>query len=438
MAEMEFLFHDERLNRRAQLCFSKLAESPAESFPQVFSRSDQLQGFYRFINNDRVDIKSLIDSVTNQSRLNMTGSLEAIAIHDTTHVNPSGKNIEVFEKGGGFFAHLSLLVNSANLKQIYGAGGLHIWARPKHKKVGAKSERDCWFDQVDVVENEFPEVSLLHVMDREGDMCALWSEMIDKKYRFVIRAKFNRHAKTDTGDASRVFDEIYKVKPVAHREVTLSKRLGSEMPQSKKAHPPRAKRKVSLRIAAKTIEVHKTDRHGHTTPETVKLNVVRVFENSQKPDAIEWILMTSEPIADVKQILRVVDIYKARWIIEEFFKALKTGCSLEERLLADAESWYRLTTFLLPLAANIMNLRLNKEATDERIVLNEIHWNILRASAKSLNRNLENFSDALHEIARLGGHIAGNDRPPGWITLLRGYKKLIEMEFGWRLAQGKM
>ena len=37
--------------------------------------------------------------------------------------------------------------------------------------------------------------------------------------------------------------------------------------------------------------------------------------------------MTTEPIDTVEQVLRIVDWYRARWVIEEFFKALKTGCA---------------------------------------------------------------------------------------------------------------
>ncbi len=71
-------------------------------------------------------------------------------------------------------------------------------------------------------------------------------------------------------------------------------------------------------------------------------------------------------------------------------------------------------------------------------MLNEVQWTILRTSAKQLNKKIIIYRDALYEIARLGGHIAGSNRPPGWITLLRGYKKLQEMEYGWRHARGEM
>jgi IS4 transposase len=44
-------------------------------------------------------------------------------------------------------------------------------------------------------------------------------------------------------------------------------------------------------------------------------------------------LYTSEPIDTAEQLLTIVDQYRSRWVIEEFFKALKTGCAFEKRQL---------------------------------------------------------------------------------------------------------
>jgi IS4 transposase len=39
--------------------------------------------------------------------------------------------------------------------------------------------------------------------------------------------------------------------------------------------------------------------------------------------------MTTEAVETAEQVAAVVDAYRARWLIEEFFKALKTGCGFE-------------------------------------------------------------------------------------------------------------
>jgi hypothetical protein len=61
-----------------------------------------------------------------------------------------------------------------------------------------------------------------------------------------------------------------------------------------------------------------------------------VHEIDTPPGAepVAWVFITTEPLATVEQIRAVLEIYRTRWLIEEFFKALKTGCSLENRLAA--------------------------------------------------------------------------------------------------------
>jgi Transposase DDE domain len=51
----------------------------------------------------------------------------------------------------------------------------------------------------------------------------------------------------------------------------------------------------------------------------------------QGDEPIAWYLVTNEPIATLEQVAAVVDAYRARWVVEEFFKALKTGCQIEKR-----------------------------------------------------------------------------------------------------------
>ena len=52
--------------------------------------------------------------------------------------------------------------------------------------------------------------------------------------------------------------------------------------------------------------------------ETVSLNIVEVTEveppEGQEP--VHWRLLTTEPIDTAANICRVVDIYRARWLIE--------------------------------------------------------------------------------------------------------------------------
>jgi hypothetical protein len=35
-------------------------------------------------------------------------------------------------------------------------------------------------------------------------------------------------------------------------------------------------------------------------------------------EPVRWLLMTNEPIDSVEDVMRVVDLYRTRWLIEEY------------------------------------------------------------------------------------------------------------------------
>jgi hypothetical protein len=68
------------------------------------------------------------------------------------------------------------------------------------------------------------------------------------------------------------------------------------------------------------------------------LHVVEVREVDPPKNAppIVWRLVTTEPVTTEKQVASIVDAYRQRWLIEEFFKALKTGCRYQQLQLESA------------------------------------------------------------------------------------------------------
>lgn len=57
---------------------------------------------------------------------------------------------------------------------------------------------------------------------------------------------------------------------------------------------------------------------------------VREIDPPQGEQPVLWRLVTTEPIDTIEQIAAVIDSYRCRWIIDDFFKALKTGCRYQE------------------------------------------------------------------------------------------------------------
>jgi hypothetical protein len=171
---------------------------------------------------------------------------------------------------------------------------------------------------------------------------------------------------------------------------------------------------------------------------------VRVWEldppaNVQEP--LEWILLTNVPVQTIEDACERLDWYACRWIIEEYHKAMKTGCNIEEMQFTRQERLQPAIALVSVLATSLLSLRdaSRRPDTGQRparewipavyvIVLSD--W---RFQAPRRDLTVHEFYYAL---ARLGGHQnRRHDHPPGWLVLWRGWTQLHAMVEG-ALATG--
>ena len=444
--QIQFFTQDARLDERAEYCLQKLNEHPDRSFPQIFSKSADLEGFYRLLNNPRVSYLELIASIVSQT-LDTLPDQETLFIHDTTTIepNPKSKTVSGFGKlqgrgdgQKGFFAHISLAVGLDGQPVIQGLAGAFFWTRKRKRSEGWEGKR--WWAQILAVENQRSRPNKnIHVMDSEADVYPLFYRLQEIQTRFVIRLHHNRCLK---GDHDKLFTEFQDAPILGERAVFLSRRTKLSFFKQSKIYPSREARKTRLCVTAKKVVLDSSKRKNKGELEkeglssTLETHVVRVFEKNapkgQKP--VEWYLITSEPIETVEQVWRVVDLYRRRWVIEEFFKALKTGCALESRLLSTLESWEKLVSLYLPIAGNLFNLKNLNVPLSEFFTSSQVK--ILNLLAQQELLPLHSIQDAQLLVARLGGHIKYTG-PPGWLVLARGYHELLSMEAGWKLRRNK-
>ena len=97
----------------------------------------------------------------------------------------------------------------------------------------------------------------------------------------------------------------------------------------------RAARQAYLEIRAIAVQVKPPHARSHLP--SVTYNVVLVEEVGGPGDGTDlcWLLITTLPIETVDDVLRIIDYYVARWMVEIYFRTLKTGCRVEEIQLRD-------------------------------------------------------------------------------------------------------
>ena len=159
--------------------------------------------------------------------------------------------------------------------------------------------------------------------------------------------------------------------------------------------------------------------------------------------AIEWMLITNQPVTTFDEACERVHWYTLRWRIEMFFKVLKSGFRIEKCRLGTADRLICYLTVMSVVAWRLFMITLIAR-TNPSIscanFLSDIEWTVLMAkSSRNSTRPTTppSIAEALREIAKLGGYLAReNDGPPGTLVLWRGWKRLIDITEGWAMALG--
>lgn len=456
---------DWRRTQREVFCMKRLAESPSASFPEAFKAHKELEGFYRFVENPKVKWRGVMSAHQERTVERVHESEEVLIVHDTTDVrfplrelSPMRSDLGLFSTATqGFYVHASLAV--ANTPQALPLGTLRV--QPFiHKKEAPDAEtmafweaesgfldneRQRWFTAVDetnaMVASET--CSPIHVMDREADSYPMLAWLQHEEYRFVIRAcHLNRMVEVE-GALISLSHALDGEPFVAQATVPLSSRKPLRN-AAKKAHPAREGRiaTLSFRAASVTFRLGREKSWSPTQrkdlSKTIPVNVVEAVELNPPAGvkAVRWLLLTSEAIDTPEPIVKVVDVYKKRWTIEEFFKSLKTGCKLEARQMESASTILNVLALLLPQAWRVLLLRsLSDQSPDEpwHSVMEPLVFELLKLKVPEAKlNNTSTVCDVMLAVASLGGHIRYNG-PPGWITLHRGWRKLADLAQGARL-----
>lgn len=424
-------FGDARLSRRLVALAQQVSREPDLSFPQLLGDSE-LEAAYRFFGNDRVSTRSILGPHLEATRKRI-GKGRCIVAHDTTTLSfRSGGNrrgLGLGSKGNQVLhAHVSLAIDE--LKNPHGVLGLKTY-----QGRAATEQSDRWLQQACRVEDELHGGDVIHVMDREADSAKLLSVFQQQGRHFVVRAGHDRVLWGEKGATTKLYD-VLPSKVLARREVELAPRPPHRRGlKAKQVHPTRTGRTTTLCMAACRHSIPAAKGDSSTRFE---VNVVHVWEDSPPSGEppVRWVLLTSEPVDSEEQILEIVDCYRARWVIEEFFKALKSGCAIEKRQLESRESLENALGLMLPIAWGLLRLRSALRATPEasgHSVLTPIQLALLRSEGRSKLPNRPTVKQLVYAIAAMGGHLKRNG-DPGWQTLARGYERLLTLTRGFTLA----
>lgn len=451
-------FGDKRRTRRIVDLANTVRKHPGGSFPHKINDPKELKSFYRLMDAGDVTHESVLKPHYERTQRVMQelGGVVLI-VHDTTELDYTTKfslsGLGQIGNGNrrGYLCHNSLAVVPGT-REVIGLANQILHCRPVEKtdetlaerRVAKDRESRLWVDGVTAIGAAPAGVKAVDVCDRGADTFEFLEYEVKQGRRFVVRSKHDRaiqQPRTTNTDKRLTRHTLHSyarsLTPLGSRTISIVN------------SPGRGARMAEVAIAASkvTIQAPKVKRGEHSD-EPVELYVVRVWEigapasaGNEKP--LEWILLTNEPVEAFEDVCEVVGWYECRWVVEEFHKAKKTGCQIEQLQFTAKERLEPAIALISVIAMTLMALRDASRRSDakERPASEYLHSDYIAVlSVWRHKRPISDWSvhDFYYALARLGGHQnRRRDHPPGWLVLWRGWETLQAMVLGAEIERRK-
>jgi hypothetical protein len=420
---------DLRRTERLVKFAAQVAADPDASTPGQTERWSDLKAAYRLIDNDGVTFDSVAEPHWWQTRRRETGrwlilcdttEVDFGAINNATGLGPLGSGY-----GRGFLLHSGLMVHPET-EEVAGLAGQKIRYRkpvPKNEskthRLGRLRESHVWGGLIEQVGPPAEGVQWIDVCDRGADNFEVYCKLLLNRHDWIIRAAQLKRVVSHEGKDIPLSDYLGLLPRVGSYELSYRS-------------PKHGSRTAQLEVRIGTVMMPAPRQRSPWLREVgitlIGMNVIEVRE-VKPPRGIEplhWVLLTSLPTTSFQQAWTVIEYYEKRPLIEEFHKALKTGCRVEERQYETHKRLEAITALLSVTAVRLLQLRSAARQTPERSaakVVPTLWVTALRHLRRG--RQIETVREFFRELAGLGGHmLRKGDGEPGWITLWRGFEKL--------------
>ncbi len=447
--------HEQRSQRLLKIS-ATLACSPGQSLPQAFGNHADLIGAYRFLSNPEIDPQDIIAPHTSRILKELAGHDVALCVQDDTELcfttRTGMKNLGQIGAGGrGLLQHSSLAVlPDGRVLGLLDVRWVAVQPTPEGETRRQRQARwnlsDLWADVVRKLGVWDSPTRLLHVCDRAADMYRLMAACVEHKQGFVIRAQHDRRVDEDT---TRLWAKLDGEVVLGRMKVKVGGQRDAYNRETRRGREAEVTIRAARVLVSPPVNDPRTEGGMPVTAWAVYVKEENPpAEIARKGEAIEWMLLSSEPVEDLASARVVVGYYTRRWTIEEWHRAYKEGCAIEKTQLDDGADVQRLGAILCPIAVLLLRMR---DLADERhpdssnpaalrclVSRPYIVTVSLLAGVKEEQLTPRQF---LATVAKRGGYLGRrSDGRPGWKVLWRGWKEITAIVEGAMLimnSQGK-
>lgn len=372
---------------------------------------------------------------------------DVVVIQDTSELALGGRRAKAngygpVGKGGalrGLLLHAVLAVD-AGTGGVLGLVDAKVWnrkgskAKPRRGRKTPQKESQRWLDGTSRAGEVLAAAnSITGVSDRESDIYEHFARR-PSNVHLIVRACQNRQIETDREDPiSLLFPHVDGLPEQGRLKVKIP------------AAPGRKARVAELAVRFSRVVLCKP-LHGAAPdlPVTIALTMVDVRETSKPEDGkpVHWRLLTTHEVTSLGEARRIIDLYRMRWIIEEFFHTLKTaGFDIEAADIGDPQVMIKFVTAATVAAITVMQLVKARDGTTgqsltdafdpaDQPILEAVSAQLEGKTAKQKNPHSRgSLAFAAWVIARLGGW-TGYYGKPGPQVMRRGLDDFQRIKYG--------
>ncbi len=437
---------DRRRTARLVRLATQIARDPSSSLPQETETWGDLKAAYRLLDRPEATFEILAAPHWQLTR-GQAQPGRFLIVDDTTEIDfgsrrqASGLGPVGRGTGRGYLLHSALVVDPHD-EWVVGLAGQVLFHRrpaPKGETLTQKQRRDresaVWGQLIEQVGRPPATAQWVHVMDRGADDFEVFCRARRIGADWIGRVKSRNRRVCDEAGQEGPLSDVLAQTPGAGG-YTLALRARPQQP-ARRAHV-----EVAFAPVTTLVPRHSAASLKALTPQPIPQWVVWAREVAPPPrvkEPIDWVLLTSLPVRDLGGAMEVIGYYEKRWLIEEWHKALKTGCQVERRQLHTSAGLEAMTGVLSVVAVRLLQMKevgrrgphhAARELVPARYV--ELVHRARRGRGRFEDWTIRDF---IRGLAGLGGFLGRkSDGEPGWITIWRGWDALHWMLRGAQLA----
>lgn len=398
-----------------------------------------------------MSVAALSEAAGNRTAERATGR-DIVAIQDTSEIVLGGPKLRKAGFGpvgrggalGGVLLHPVLAVDAMS-GELVGLADIAVWNRDtpndlhRARRSPEQKESRKWLNGARRAGEVLVKAARISVVsDRESDLYEDFA-LRPENVQVLIRASANRNLV----NGQKLFEYASSLPEAGQVSVTIS------------ASPGRPARQARLALRFGPVAIKRPERGMPSLalkrlPEMVKLHLVDICEIDAPngADPIHWRLLTSHEIADFGAARLMLDFYRKRWIIEEYFRTLKSaGFKIEDARMNDPNAFMNFAALAAIAAVTVTQMLrardnpsgqplLDAFDPDDRLLLAAIAKDYQGETPTPRQKNPHppnTLAFASWVIARLGAW-TGYYGKPGPATLSRGLRRYHEIKYGVQIS----